>query len=683
MSSLLYKHTIGGNGVGQGLPLRRASQLYDVEPDRRYPNVLSLGTHSDQGTYDRGIYRRVPHLPITFIIEPYVNNHKVGGGNFTRRQYFVIKRGQPLMAATKRDATIGMFSNAGAVTSKTYVDPANLERDGKLVGYTNGVDFYRLNSTATLPANQFKTTAEFNALPLITVADVAALSALALADITAADASITTDVGADGFEVLVLDDGGGDAYVYTYDQDLGPTAAPDAGVGLDGEWVKAGAASTEEGGQDSYTLATYYTVAEFDNTDHFANDAAKEGFRGVYGNLTDTNDKISTGGENMYAAFDEAIFGSTSLVKYVDIDADSFYFGGASRSEGFIFPSTGGAPRTIFFNEVDAEAAVTLPTDGTGAVPNIVTPIGNVTDVSVANAANWYKSAVNVTAKPTIGVAHTDLEQALSHKWHMFSTGTEPHSPVRKGYLTIPFLDIVKFKSIMAASAPGVTFAFTDETNNRSGLKVGLFGGVTITQNLQNKYSLLTSLDAGYANLYYNFAAPFLLTRSFPTLREQVVPDLFGNYVPFGSGILKSSATDGAGNDFALSNTDRTENFDGAVTQNSDHIVGRITNIYDIPHRAMINMSMNPIFQSRITDSSLTRDFSNEGYRRVRGADNAGLEPVLSDFLLMALGGSNYSWASSLMPKFDGKGQDLARVLEELVVQGAAGLVEISLNLVD
>lgn len=612
MSSLLYKHSIGGNGVAAGLPLRRASQLYDVEPNRRYPLVLSLGTDSDMHTYDRGIYRRVPNLPITFILEPYIANHRAGGGNFTRRQYFVIKRGQPLMAATKRDATIGMFESGGSVTSKTFVDPAKLETDGTITGFTDGdlTGWYRLasgNDTAANPDGVI-TLAVYNALP------------------AGPTASVT-----DKTDYEVIADG-------------------------------------------------VMTVAEYDALDA----ALKEGFRAVVTGVTDTNDTIATGGVNRFAEFDEAIFGSSTLIKYVEVDADSFYFGGATRSEGFIFPSTGGAPRTVFFNEVDVEAAVTLPTDGSGSAPNIVAAIGNVTDVAVSNVANWYQSAVHFDALPTIGVAHTDLEQALSHKWHMFSTGTEPHSPVRKGIMTIPFLDIVKFKSLMASKVPGVTFNVSDETNNRSGYKVGLFGSnVTITQDLQNKYSLLTSLDGGYSNLYYNFAAPFMFTRSFPALRTKVVPDLFGNYVPFGAGALDAAATDAGGNDFGLSSTARTDQIDGAVTANADHVVGRVVNIYDIPNRALLHLAANPVFQSRIIGDATERNWTNEGYRRVRGADTGGVEAILSDFLLMLLGGANYTWASGILPSFGGIGQDVAVVLETLVVEGAAGLVEIALNLVD
>lgn len=667
MSSLLYTHSIGGNGVGQGLPLRRASHLYDVEPARRYPLVLSTGTDSDLHTYDRGIYRRTPHLPITFIIEPYIANHRAGGGNFTRRQYFVIKRGQALMAATKRQAAIGMFSNAGAISTQTFVDPAKLATEGTLVGYTNGTVVIYASDDDTIRV----TPAVFAALPLISVADDTALGAIALADLTAADEAVTTDELADGFTIFNDNDG----KVYTYDQDA-VAGDVEAGVGLDGFWIADADVADVAAAQDDLSASEVYTIAEFDALED------KNGFRGVYTGLVDTNSVIATGGVNRYAEFDEAIFGSTSLVKYVEIDADAYYFGGATRSDGFIFPSSGGAPRTLFFMELDQEAGVTLPTDGTGAAPKVVTPIGNVTDVATTNAANWYQSAVSVIALPTIGIAHTDLEQTLSHKWHMFSTGTEPHSPVRKGRLMLPFVDIVKFASVMAAAVPGTTFAVTDETGARSGLKVGVFSPATVTTNIQNKYSLLTSADSGYANLLYNFGAPFLMTRAFPTLGMKLVPDLFGNYVPYGSGALGSTATDNAGNAFGLASTARTSNMDGAVTANSDHIVGRVTGIMDIPTNSLLNLAVNPVFQSRIVDSA-ERNALNEGYRRVRGADTAGVQPLLADFIFLLLGGANYTWASALLPTFNGLGQDLAKVVEELVIQGACGLVEVAVNLVD
>lgn len=606
MSTTQYQHNIGGNGVAQGLPLRRASQLYDVEPNLRYPNVLSMGTDADRHTYDRGIYLRVPHLPVTFVVEPYIQNHRGPGGNgtFTRRQYFVIKRGQPLMAATKRQPTIGVFSNAGAVSTKTYVDPAKLETKGQITGYTKG---------ATVAYD---------------------LTTGVVGDYTpAATARITPTAWA---------------------------ALPAGGAG-DGNEVE----------QDDYTASEVYNLTEWNALAV----ADQEGYMPVYSGQTDTNDGITTGGENQYAVIEDAIFGSTTAVKYWEIDADTFYFTAATKSQGFIYPSTGGFPRTVFFNEIDVEAGVTLPTDGTGADPRLVGALGNVTDVAVSNVANWYKTAVELPARTTIGFAHTDLEQTTSHQYHMFQTGTDVHSPVRKGMLSIPYINITKFKTMME-DATGETFNFSNLTNNRSGLKVGL-DLATPTIDLQNEYSLLTSLDGGYANLYYNFAAPFLVSTGDPSIHGEVVPDLFGNYVMKGAGALAAGATDGAGNDFGVSGADVTNNIDGAQTVSDAHVCGKIINIYDMPRRGNINLLMNPIFQSRFVGKQ-SRNYLNEGYRRLRGADNAGLEPILSDFIFMTLGGSNYDWSAAVLPKYNGVGQDLANILEDLVLQGAFGILEIA-----
>jgi len=577
MSTIQYQHSLHGKGVGAGLPLRRASKLYHVEPNIVYPNAFSTGTHSDLHTYSRGIFLRVPHLPITRVIEPYIANHKGPGGNavFTRRQYFVIKRGQPLMAAGRRDPAIGIVLADGTVQTRTYIDPEKMAGNIRLVGYTDGTN------TITVDA--------YNALP----------------------------------------------------------------------------------------------------------EDQKKNYREVYTGLEDTNDKIPTGGIDMRAEVEEALFGSTSIVKYVEVDADSFYFGAATKADGFIAPSTGGFDRTIFYNEVDQEAGVTLPTDGSGASPRIVTPIGNVTDVRYDNAANYKDSVAILKAGPTIGFAHTDLEQATSHRFHMFVTGIEVHSPVRKGILTIPFVDIEKLLAIIAERAPSVNFNFTDRSNNKSGLKVGVWVDPSASDakklSVQNRYSLLTAADAGYANLYYNFGAPFLVTRRLPRLGDEIVPDLFGNYVLKGSGYFLPTATVAdteaefgasdayissggtSGESYGLTQAELDANKDGAQAVSNAHVCGKVTNVFDAPEQSMIKYVINNQPQLRTAT-----DWATEMYSRVRSADTAGLEPILADFGLMLLGGSAYEWSTNYLPVWDGRRQNIASILEDLVVAGAIGIVEIA-----
>ncbi|RME26218.1 MAG: hypothetical protein D6800_06775 [Candidatus Zixiibacteriota bacterium] len=583
MATLSFKQTIGGDGIGQGLPLRRASQLYDIEPEIRYPNVLSTGLDSDLHTYDRGIYLRVPHLPVTFIVEPYISNRKAGG-NFTRRQYFVIKRGQPLMASANNEPTVGLFQNDGSVATATYNDPAKYAGLGEIIGYS-----------------------------------------------------------ADGGTTVI-------------DFDTWAGLDPNGSYNADGT----------PGG--SYK---------------------KTDFQPVYdpNSLQDTNDKIATGGQDMFVAVEKALFGTSDNVEFVTVDADTFFFGAATHAQGFIYPSTGGAPRTVFFNEIDMEAGVTLPANGADE-PRIVMPIGNTTDVSVSNAAAWHNSAIVLPVRPTVGLAHTDLEQALSHKYHMFSTGTDVHSPVRKGRLTIPFVDITKLASIVAAKGPA-DFKFSDTTNGRSGIKVGVFSNIdangdAIDIEIQNVYSLLTAEDAGYANLYYNFAAPFLVATRAPGHRDTIVPDLFGNYTLAGEIAISSdtnifqsiSTANATGVTVSVAN----EKSAAAAAQGA-HAVGKVLNVYDKPRRFMLDHFINPMFQSRIVDAP--RNALNEGYRRVAGADTRGVEPLLADFALMLLGGSSYTWASALLPRWNGFPRDLSLIVEELILQRAIGVVEVAVNLVD
>lgn len=589
MSTLNFQQTLDGKGVAQGLPLRRASQLYDTPADNPYPTAFSMGTDSDMHAYDRAIYLRVPHLPVTFVIEPYINNHKLNGGSFTRRQFYVIKRGQPLMASTKRDGTIGLFNGAGAVEIRTYADPKKFERDATIAGYS-------ADGGTTLI-----TTAQFDAL---------------------------------------VDDG-----TTKYNADGTTTGTPTK---------------------------------------------ARNDFQTVYTGHADTNDAIVTGGVNQYALVEDALFGSSDQVTYTEVDADLFYFGAASRSEGFIYPSTGGTPRTVFFNELDTEAMVTLPK---GATPGqrIVTPIGNTTDITLANKANWVNSTVVLPVRPTVGFAHTDLEQTTNLQFHHFSTGTDVHSPARKARLQIPFVNITKLKTVMQANTSltwGTDFTFTDESAGRSGVKLGLFtntnsAGTAIDVEVQNLYSLLTAKDSGYANLYYNFLAPFLVTTRDIRMRDKVVPDLFGNFTLAGEVAVKADSN--AFQTLATANTaGNTNNHTvakektAAALVQADHTVGRVLNIYDTATRfGMLKMEVNPMFQSRQVDPG-TRNYLNEGSRRVRGADNGGMEPILSDFIFMLLGGSAYAWASQLLPDFGGLPHDLGKVIETFVLEGAIGLVEIA-----
>jgi hypothetical protein len=624
MSRIDYRHRIGGKGQAQGLPVRRGSHLYDVEPDIRYPEVISLGTtQGSQHQYGEAVYYRPPHLPVTFIVEPYISNHKANGGNLTRRQYFTIKRGQPVMAANKREQTVGVFvddgSGSATTEGRTYADPAKMATNGTIVGFVR-TDRYKLASP-----NE----AEADAADVITESKYTGLT--------------------DG-----------------------------AGTGTTG--------------QEDYAQITEdnpLSVSRFEQL----SEEMRDGFRAHYTGLEDDNDQIATGGNNLYANVDSALFGETDMVKNVRVDADSYYYGSAAQVQGFIYPSTGGARRTLFYNEVDHEAGVTLPIEASDTdQPRTVQPIGDATtgDVAADNLASFKNSAVSLKEKPTIGLMHTDLEQTLSKKFHGFSTGTEERSVVKTGELLIPFLDVNALETFISnrtplsfgGSAGNDVFNFTDQSEGRSGIKVGIYGEKDISA--VNKASLLTDRDGGYANLYYNFAAPFLITDRFPTASDNIKPDLFGNYTLSDAGVI--SDTDGT---FAgqFVDADAGDNKHGKVDMRAlgrgDQVIGSVQYARDVPGETLENLRVNSIFQSRIIQGNDDRTYLNEGYRRLGStADTGGIRQILADFGLMSLGGGNKEWASSTAPTFDGQGHDLSSVLREMVVEGVMGLVKCSFNTV-
>lgn len=614
MASLNYSHNISAKGVAEGLPVRRGSHLYDVEPMQRYPNVLSLGTtQASQFQYGKGVYFRTPHLPITFTIGPYVDNHNADGGNFTRDQHFVIKRGQPVMAAGKRQESIGVFTDDGSVTveDRSYVDPAKLATNGTIEGFFKPGLWQLVDSHgASDDADPVITDSEYTGLPT--------------------GSTDGTDQQEDYKEVTETD----------------PVA------------VSRFAALPDE---------------------------EQENFRAVYSGLEDTNDEIATGGTNLYAEVDEALFEETDMIKNVRVDADDFYFQSASQAQGFIFPSSGGAERTIFYNQVDQEAGVTLPTTGDASRPVAVQPI-STSDVSVSNSANWKNSASHVEALPTIGVMHTDLEQAKSQQHHRFSTGTEPRSVVRTGELNIPFIDIVKLESIITNKTDlswGDDFNFVDQSDGQSGYKTGLYGvdaqsGSSDDLHDVNVAGLLTDNDAGYAQLYYNLAAPFMVTKGFPSIQQGVKPDLFGNYVPADAARLE----DGAGGSTLFSNdgSDNETPVDMDALNLGGHVIGNIVEVYDMPRKTLEHLRVNPIFQSRITQGT-TKNALNEGHRRLGGtADTGGADQLVADTAFMLLGGSNYDHFSKLLPQYEDIGQDLSNILEDMIIEGAIGRVEIAFN---
>jgi hypothetical protein len=393
----------------------------------------------------------------------------------------------------------------------------------------------------------------------------------------------------------------------------------------------------------------------------------------------------------MYAKTEKELFGSSDRVEHVQVDADEFYFGNATKRAGFIYPSTGGADRTMFYNQVDQEAGVMLPVDDSGN-PRTVQPIGSTTDVSASNITAYEDSAVHMEVKPTIGVSHADLEQAQSHKYHHFSTGTDAVQPAKTGELLLPFINIATLKSVIDSRTeldyggdPSNTgsFNFTDETEAKSGIKTGLYGVSDISD--VNKISLLTERDAGYANLYYNLAAPFLVTDKVPGLQDQVKPDLFGNYTLAHNGAFSE---DPSTNYSDVWNTSGTDNVNGSVDMDalglSGHVIGSVQEVYDSIDQGRVDLSqlrVNPIFQNRITDADAARNLTNEGYRRVGGsADTGGLDQLLADTAFMALGGANSNWLSELLPEFDGLGQDVSQILKELVTAGAFGEVKVAFD---
>lgn len=623
MSTRHYDHTIGGQGVATGLPVRRGSHLYEHRPDARYPDLIDLGVHPSQHQFTERPYSRLPYLPITFIQEPEIANpDRPGTGNLTRRQYFVIKLGQPLMAAQNRDRSIGVFMDDGTgdaeVKSRQFVDPEKLKDNGTPVGfYDKGR--YQLkkseNNNASDDAPKVITTDEWENL--------------------------------DSGDVSGTDD------------------------------------------QDDYKEVTKADPVSIDRYQALP-DEKKEGFRTVYEDLEDTNDEIATGGVDMYAKTEKELFGSSDRVEHVRVDADEFYFGNATKRAGFIYPSTGGADRTMFYNQVDQEAGVMLPVDDSGN-PRTVQPIGSVTDVSKDNVGAYGNSAVHMEAKPTIGVSHADLEQAQSHKYHHYSTGTDAVQPAKTGELLLPFINIEALETAIDSrteldygGTPGTdTFNFTDESEAKSGIKTGLYGVSDISD--VNKISLLTERDAGYANLYYNLAAPFLVTDKVPRLQDQVKPDLFGNYTLAHNGAFSE---DPSTNHSGVWNTSGTDNVNGSVDMDalglSGHVIGSVQEVYDSIDQGRVDLSqlrVNPIFQNRITDADAARNLTNEGYRRVGGsADTGGLDQLLADTAFMALGGANSNWLSELLPEFDGLGQDVSQILKELVTAGAFGEVKVAFD---
>jgi len=619
MSTRHYSHTIGGQGVATGLPVRRGSYLYEHDPEARYPDLLDLGVHPSQHQFTERPYSVLPHLPVTFIKEPeLMNPDRPGTGNVTRRRYFVVKLGQPVMAAQNRDRSIGVFIDDGGtaqVNDKTYVDEEKLADNGTPVGFKND-GTYQLKDT--------------------------------------------NDAGSD--PELVID-------TETYDN-------------LDAS--TAGSPS-----QDDYKEVTAEEPVSIDRFQALP-DEKKEGFRMVYEDVEDTNDEIATGGVDMYASTEKALFGSSERVEHVRVDADEFYFGNATKRAGFVYPSTGGADRTLFYNQIDAQAngGVTLPTDGSGS-DRTATDIGSVTDVSAGNVSAFADSAAHLEAKPTIGVSHADLPQVTSHKYHHFSTGTGAVQPARTGELLLPFINIAKLESVITnrtdltwGGSPSASdsFNFVDQTEARSGIKTGLYGVSDISD--VNKISLLTERDDGYSNLYYNLAAPFLLTDKIPSLQDEVKPDLFGNYTLAQNGALSQDTSTGAWN---FSDSQAADNHNGNVGMGdlglSSHVIGAVSEVYSSIDQGRVDMTqlrVNPIFQNRIANGDAARNLTNEGYKRPGGtADTGGLDQLVADTTFMALGGANESWLTSLLPEFDGLGQDVGQILQDLVTAGAVGEVKV------
>lgn len=625
MATIDYGHTIGGKGVGEGLPLRRASHLYDVEPERRYPTVLEYGFQGSQFQYGKNTFHTVPHLQVTFTVSPYINNHKADGKNFTRTQYFTIVRGQPVMAAMKNEATIGVFADEGGTAvsqDRTYANPANMASNGFIIG------FYHPDRWQLIDGHD----AGADADPVITQAEYDAL-----------DASAAGAPAQDDYKEVTIDD-------------------PVPGK----------------------------RFFQLDKED-------QQGYRASYEGVEDTNDQIATGGVNMFAEIDRAIFGTTEYTRNVKIDANNMFFGHAEQSDGFLFPSSGGAHRTIFYNEVDAQAEVTLPVaDADADEPRQVKPLGNVTDVSAGNVAAWQHSAVRVSNFPTIGVMHTEIETTQSHKYHHFSLGTAqtgPRSVIRSAQIRAPFFNITKLREFINEYTPLTyggdpedpqSFNFTDESDDLSGMKVGIYGrsGEEADITRVNAASLLTEADAGYANLYYNFGAPFMVTDRKPGFRDRIKSDLFAQYTLQDAGILDGSSAAGT-NTFDL-NDDYEYNVHGQVNMADvglgEEVIGKMQGVDDVASQALEELRISRIWQNRIVGNS-KRNALTEGYRRQGNSNQTGgVEQLLADAFFMACGGANYEWASSPLPEFKGAGHDLGIILREAMHFGAVGVARFAVG---
>jgi len=459
MSSLDYSQRIGGKGQARGLPVRTGSHYYEKDPEDKYQNVVSLGTtNTDQHHLSRFVYRKLPHLPVTYTKTPYFNNPDApNSGNLSRPRYMVIKRGQFLMVAEDDQPSIGLFVDGGtaSVEDKTYMDPEDLATSGRIVGFTRGDGTrYKLDpedgSTAGSDPDDVITQAEYDNL-----ADTS--------DDTATD-------------------------------------------------------------QDDYVAITADSPLSIDRFQALT-DEEQEGFTAVYEGTTDDNDRIATGGTNLYAEVESAYFNETDKAVNVEVDVDGFYFGGGTSSHGFVFPSSGGADRTLFYNEVDKKARVTLPSNGADE-SRVVEPIGNVSDVSAANIAEYVNSAAYLEARPTSGFAHTDREQALSKHWHGFTTGTEAIQPAQKGRLRIPFVDISKLQTIVQNRTDltwGDDFNFAATSDDRSGVKV--YRGPDLRVGLDGPFGLgLVDIDPATHLLDHH--VPVFVDR-----RDQLVHLLFRHVV--------------------------------------------------------------------------------------------------------------------------------------------------------
>ena len=336
----------------------------------------------------------------------------------------------------------------------------------------------------------------------------------------------------------------------------------------------------------------------------------------------------------------------------------------------------------MFYTQRDEDAQVVRP-GVPGNEDPLVVPLATA-DVTAGNSANYKKSAVIIPAGQTVGVSHKDLEQTKALMEHQWRTGLDPRGYLRKGRLNIPFVNLERLHAILAAKMPGSAYtalAFTNRDNGKSGLKVGVKGldhttaaGITA----QNQYSLLTNKDAGYAHLYYNFWAPFATFATMPKVEDVVVSDLFGNYVKQGSGALASTATFGAGNGFALAaGTALDSNKDGAMNM-PRQAIGYIEDVDTIERVDLMDQVINPMWQHR-SGRGISR-WIDRGYGRVQGAETAGIKPTLSDFSAALLGGSNGVFYRAFMPTFNGRRKDIIFVIEELIYEGALGMLNIVFN---